>query len=93
MTVPNPQPPATIGTNPRNADEVNSLIGLHLRDFVVMKGRINQDANFLAQADLKAAPYYFTEEQETQLKSAVSGLDTELDAVDMTFINRIIGMP
>lgn len=88
-----PQPPATIGTNPRDASEVNNLVGLHLRDFAQIKVRINQDNEFLAATDLKAAPYYFTDDQETQIKSAVSSLDAALDAVDMTFINRIIGMP
>ena len=70
MTQPTPPPPDTVGTQPKNAAEVNGLVGLHL----------------------KAAPYYFTAAQETDLKTAVSQLDAALDAVDMTFINRIVGM-
>jgi hypothetical protein len=93
MTIPQePQPPSTIGTQPRNADEVNALIGTHLRGFAGSKITVNQDAAWLAVTDLKAAPYYFTSEQEATIKSAVADLDTALDAVDMTFISRIIGI-
>jgi hypothetical protein len=93
MTIPTePQPPTTIGTQPRNADEVNGLLGTHLRGFATNKVTINQDAAWLAVTDLKAAPYYFTDEQEATLKSAVADLDTSLDAIDMTFISRIIGI-
>jgi len=93
MTFPTqPIPPETIGTQPRNASEVNGLLGTHLRGFAASKVTINQDAAWLAVTDLKAAPYYFTDEQEATLKSAVNGLDTSLDGVDMTFISRIIGI-
>jgi hypothetical protein len=39
MTIPvdPPPPPATIGTQPRNADEVNGLLGTHLRGFAANK--------------------------------------------------------
>lgn len=93
MTIPfEPQPPATIGTQPQTASEVNALTGTHLRDFLRMQRVISQDADFFAAADLKAAPYYFTDAQETDLKSAIVALDQELDAVDLTFINRVVGM-
>ena len=87
-----PTPPPTVGTQPRNADEVNALVGTHLREFVVSKGRVNQDHDFLAATDLTVAPYYFTPDQQTLIKSAIADLDTALDAIDMTFISRIIGM-
>lgn len=93
MTQPvEPTPPATIGTNPRSADEVNALVGTHLRGFLASKATINQDQNFLLATDLKVAPYYFTADQETDIKTAVSQLDEALDAVDLTFISRIVGM-
>jgi len=94
MTIPQepPPPPATIGTQPQNASEVNALIGTHLRGFASTKVQTNQDAAWLAVTDLTAAPYWFSAEQEATLKSAVTDLDTALDAVDMTFISRIIGM-
>lgn len=88
-----PAPPPTIGSNPRSAEEVNGLVGLHLKQFVVAKAVINQDQDFFAATDLKVAPYFFSADQETQIKTAFSQLDTALDAVDMTFINRLIGMP
>ena len=93
MTQPTPPPPpATVGTQPRNADEVNGLVGSHLRGFIASQNAIKQDQNFFLGADLKAAPYYFSTDQETLIKSAVSSLDAALDAIDMTFINRIVGM-
>jgi hypothetical protein len=92
MTQPVPGPPAVVGTQPKNADEVNGLVGLHMRQFVAAKLAIGQDQDFFVATDLKAAPYFFDADQETLLKSGVSGLDTQLDGTDMTFINRIIGM-
>jgi hypothetical protein len=87
-----PPPPDTIGSNPRSAAEVNGLVGLHLRQFATTKAMINQDQDFFAATDLKLAPYYFTPDQETQIKTAYSQLDADLDALDMTFVNRLIGM-
>ena len=94
MTIPTdpPPPPETIGTQPRNAMEVNGLVGSHLREFLVSKSRINQDHEFFAVTDLKIAPYYFSDQQEALLKSAIADLDTALDAVDLTFISQIVGM-
>jgi hypothetical protein len=92
MTVPNPPPPATIGTAPQDAFGVNQIIGQHLRAFSQSKITVNQDHEWLAVTDLKVAPYYFSPEQEATLKSAVADLDTALDAIDMTFISRIIGL-
>jgi len=94
MTIPvePPPPPETVGTSPRNAAEVNGLVGLHLKDFLRVATIINQDQDWLSPTDLKAAPYFFTDEQEALIKSAVSGLDEALDAIDRTFISRLVGM-
>jgi hypothetical protein len=93
MTIPvTPPPPATIGTNPKTADEVNGLVGTHLKGFLASQATIHQDQNFMAATDLKVAPYWFSAEQETDIKSAISTLDTSLQAVDLTFISRIVGM-
>ena len=91
MTMP-PGPPETVGSQPHNADEVNNLVGMHLRSFSANKVTINQDHAWLETTDLKAAPYYFDVDQETLIKSAIADLDTALDAIDMTFISRIVGM-
>jgi hypothetical protein len=93
MTIPDPTaPPATIGSQPKNASQVNDTVGLHLRQFLAAKAAINQDQDYFAATDLKLAPYYFTDAQETDLKTAISQLDAALDGVDLTFINRIVGM-
>lgn len=96
MTIPQepttPPPPDTVGTAPRNASEVNGLVGLHLRDFLRTKLVINQDQDWLLPTDLKASPYFFTADQETLIKSAFGDLDQQLDQVDLTFISRLVGM-
>lgn len=87
-----PPPPTTIGTQPKNADEVNGLVGLHLRSFIANKNAVGQDHDWLITIDLKAEPYYFTQEQEDSIKSGIGDLDASLDAVDMTTISRLVGM-
>ena len=87
-----PTAPATIGTQPRNADEVNALVGSHLRAFITAKNLIGQDHDWLITIDLKEAPYYFTQTQEDSIKSGVGDLDTDLDGVNMTTISRLVGM-
>jgi hypothetical protein len=91
MTQP-PAPPATVGTQPETAADVNRLIGIHLRAFTQAKVTVNQDHAWLQTCDLKGEPYYFAADQETLIKSAIADLDTALDAIDMTFISRIIGL-
>lgn len=94
MTIPvePPPPPPIIGTNPRNADEVNGLIGTHLRAFLSVLNQNVQDHDFCAAQDFKVAPYYFTQPQEDTLKSAVNGLYDALQAIDLTDINRVVGL-
>jgi hypothetical protein len=86
------EPPDTIGLDPRNANEVNTQIGTHMRDFVSSKETIGHDWDWISGVDLKADPYGFTADQETTIKTAVQQLDVALDAVDMTFINRLTGL-
>lgn len=93
MTLPeNPPAPATVGTQPRNADEVNGLVGLQLRTFAASKVQIGQSQAWLVTVDLTASPYHFTEEQQTLIKSAFADLDASLDDINMTFISQLIGM-
>jgi len=71
---------------------VNQLIGAHLRAFTETKEIIGHDRDWLATADLQADPYLMTPADEVLIKSAIADLDTALDAVDMTFINRLTGL-
>ena len=87
-----PAPPATVGTQPENATVLNQLVGQHLRSFLDIKNSINQDRDFLAATDIKVAPYYFTTDQETLIKSAILTLDDAMDAIDMTFVTRLVGL-
>ena len=81
-----------VGKSPASAADVNNSIGMHLQQFVNIKAIINQDQAWLLATDLKVDPYNFTSAEETLIKSAVAGLDTTLDTVDMTFISRLIGL-
>jgi hypothetical protein len=87
-----PAPPPTVGTAPENATVLNQLIGQHLRSFLDIKNSINQDRDFLQATTLTDPPYYFSTDQETLIKSAVLELDNAMDAIDMTFVTRLIGL-
>lgn len=89
-TPPPPTPPT--GLSPRTADEVNNNVGVVLRRFVDAQRSVNQTQASLAGVDLKAEPYLMTPEQETLIKSALNDLDADLDAVNMTFINQLVGI-
>lgn len=82
----------TPGLSPKTADEVNLQVGSILRQFVDVQESIGHFQDWLLSADLKIAPYLMTAEDETLIKSAIGSLDTTLDTVDMTFIDRLTGM-
>jgi len=82
----------TVGLTPATADEVNNSVGNILRQFTDIKESVNHLADNLAPLDLQAEPYLMSAEDETLIKSAVNGLDTALDAIDMTFVVRLTGM-
>lgn len=90
MTV--PPPPVRVGLSPVSSDEVNMNVGLILRQFTDNKESIGHQREWLAAIDLKAEPYNMTADHETLIKSAIADLDTALDQVDMTFINRLTGL-
>jgi hypothetical protein len=82
----------TVGLTPSTAAEVNNSVGNILRSFTDIKESVNHLADSLAPLDLQAEPYLMSAEDETLIKSAVNGLDTALDAIDMTFVVRLTGM-
>ena len=81
-----------VGLSPTSANEVNTQIGTHLRQFINIKETIGHDHEWLTTADLKADPYNMIVEEETLIKSAIADLDSNLDAINMTFINRLVGL-
>lgn len=81
-----------VGLSPRTADEVNALVGTHMRQFVDVQNVMSGDNAWLLSADLKAEPYLMSAEDETLIKSAVADLDAALGAVNMTFIDRLVGL-
>jgi hypothetical protein len=82
----------TVGLTPASAGEVNNSVGNILRQFTDIKESVNHLADNLAPLDLQGEPYLMSAEDETLIKSAVNGLDTALDAIDMTFVVRLTGM-
>ena len=81
-----------VGLAPINAAEVNNNVGIILRQFVDNKESISHLRESLASLDLKVSPYEMSPDDETLIKSAVNSLDTDLDSIDMTFINRLVGL-
>jgi hypothetical protein len=80
------------GLTPSTALELNNTVGTILRRFVDDRESVlHLDAN-LDPLDLTAEPYLMSEEDQTLIKSAVGDLNTALQAVDMTFISRLVGM-
>ena len=80
------------GLTPSTAAEINNNVGVVLRRFVDDRESVLHLQASLAPLDLKAEPYLMTPEDETLIKSAVNGLNTDLQAIDMTFISRLVGM-
>lgn len=80
------------GATPSTADQVNFSVGQHLQQFVTMKDIISHDEASLSGLSLQGAPYNMTAGDETNIKTAISQLNTALQAIDMTFINRLTGL-
>lgn len=80
------------GMNPQTAQEVNTGVGLVLRQFVMARDAVNRSQASLAPLTLTGPPYSMSEADETLIKSAMNDLDTALDAIDMTWISRLIGI-
>lgn len=80
------------GLTPMTAAEVNNNTGVILRRFVDDRESVMHLQASLAPLDLKVPPYDMSPEDETLIKSAVNQLNTDLQAVDMVFISRLVGM-
>jgi hypothetical protein len=81
-----------IGLSPRNADDVNLQVGTLLRQFVTTQEGVTHFQNWLAPTDISQPPYSFDPTEAATIKSAISGLNASLQAVDMVFINRLTGL-
>jgi hypothetical protein len=80
------------GLTPISENDLNNSVGQILRQFVNVQEGVHHTAGNLAPLDLTKDPYNMSAADETTIKSAVNGLDAALQGVDMTFINRLIGM-
>lgn len=80
------------GLTPQSAMEVHNNVGTILRRFVDERESVHHLAANLAGLDLKVEPYLMTPEDETLIKSAVNDLDSNLQTINMTFIQQLVGM-
>jgi hypothetical protein len=90
MTFPPVAPDPIIGSAPLNADDYNQKLGFLLKQFLMIKGQVNQWQAWQAGVNLSDR-YGFTPADAALAGSAINGLDAELDAIDMTFINQLAG--
>ena len=63
-----------------------------MRQFVDVQNVNDGDYAWLLAEDLKVDPYNMSLEDETLIKSAVNVLHDALADIDMTFINRLVGL-
>lgn len=82
----------TAGRTPQTAADVNNDVGMHLQQFVNIKNTILNDYSNLLGLNLQGPPYNMSAADETDIKTAINGLNTALQAVDMTFIDRLTGL-
>lgn len=80
-----------IGTLPAGNNDVNLAIGGLCRQFLLFKDSVHRAQKTFAALDLTLAPYTFDATGNSNLKSALNGLDTAMQAVDTTFIDRVAG--
>lgn len=80
------------GMNPATASEINNDVGLLLRAFIDVQQQVHHFQVSLAALDLTAAPYSMTAADQNTIKSAINGLDTSLQGINMTFINQLVGL-
>ena len=88
-----PLPPIAdpiIGSAPSDANDYNMKLGMLLKQFIQVKTQVSQWQAWQAGVNV-ADRYGFTPEDAALATSAINGLDSDLDSVDMTFINRLAG--
>lgn len=79
-----------IGANPQTAAEINANVGSLARQFKVVKSQVVQAKSWMDAHDLKISPYNMTSQDEADLKSAVSEMNTAIGAATTTFTDRLL---
>lgn len=84
------------GANPQTASDVNVMVGSLLRQFIAFQQQTARYQAWMAANDLKVITNWPAAaagvSDEANIKSAISGLNTALAAIDLTFINRLTGL-
>lgn len=79
------------GAAPTTVAEVNLVVGGLCRQFVLLQAQVNRTQAALAALDLTAAPFSLTSQQSADVKTPLSDLNTGLNAISRTFIDRVTG--
>lgn len=80
------------GSAPQTAADVNQAVGSLVRQIIGIRDQVARFQTYMAATDLKAAPLSMASADEANIKSAISGLNTALQAIDYTFVNRLNGL-
>ena len=80
------------GLMPIDNTAVNNAVGLCLRQFLAVRDQVHRQHNVLAGVDLTQSPYGFSAAQAADIQSAIGNLDAALQATDLTFVNRLVGL-
>lgn len=81
-----------IGLDPQTAADVRVAVGGLLRQFVITREQVARYQASLAGFDLTQPPYSMGAIESATIGSALNGLNTALQAVDLTFINELTGL-
>ena len=85
----------TAGFAPQSAADVNAQIGSLLRQFSNLRDQVFRYQRVCAAIDMKILPGWAAGQagidDEANIKSAISTLNTDLQAFSMTFSDRLTG--
>lgn len=79
------------GSAPTTASDVNVAVGSLCRQLVGLQAQFSRFQTYMAATDLTAAPISMTSADQATIKSAISGANTALAAMSMTFVNQLTG--
>ncbi len=80
-----------VGTNPANNNDINLAVGGLCRQFLIFRDSVAACQGTLAGIVLTTAPFTFDANSAAILNSAMSGLNTALQAIDVTFVKEAAG--
>ena len=80
------------GAVPENAGQVNAATGGLLRRCISLRDEVKRYNDFMLATNLQSAPYSMNAQDEANIKSAVDDWNDALQAINLTFTNRLTGL-